>query len=481
MTDDKKKEKQKVFGDAIRGLVEGHICSDETFYPITGQLLKTVSSLKSMQDVMARSFLDIIKYVGILTQEDRQVTRRVIRPKVVPEKGLLNDRHIKGTVQFLEKGYLAFIDKTIMQYPKEAMLGGRPTLNDKVRAFLSLRLAQGHMKGLVLDCVQGIPVWAQLFYLIRCGDVESAVSFVKMNANVFYRLDGNLMLYLEAYYDSKLEGDLKKKVMARYHELLQANPQSQDPFKIILYELLAAMPLASLSSNSTTTPFYNTQHSKEPSVSGHHPSVLTTIEDWVWYHLMHCDAEDGRLEAFQGTILTLGMDYFLPEDATTATSDPLLYVKILLWCGRYIEAIQALFDMNLSLEAVHLALLLAYGHLYPIDVESAIFISYKQYLDDLTHQHPQVAFYYIMVLALLHPTCTLQAVSLNLLNSWTLKTNDIAFAYGTMDAYGHYHVISLNAIAEHIIYFLLYRMASSSSISICLLTLVIIFERTWLP
>ena len=76
--------------------------------------------------------------------------------------------HVTVARGLLERTFARFMDKTITMFPKDALLGGRPTAIDRVRAFsnvLMSRLPEDAAHSLEYD--NGMPVFAMMFYLVK--------------------------------------------------------------------------------------------------------------------------------------------------------------------------------------------------------------------------------------------------------------------------------------------------------------------------
>ena len=416
---------------------------------------------------------EILKFLSILTDEDLLTTRRIPRPLSVYSQNDIQRKHVKSSLNFLEKLYIEFVDKTLSQFPKEAKLGGRPSLADKIRAFLAIKFGKLPSATVApsLDLVQGLPIWAQVFYMIRCGDAPGSLEFVKSNSNLFYRLDNQFMMYLEKYIASlglrsSTASGLPKDILAMIQQEYQAmrlNEHRHDPYKMVLYQWLSKSTVSSNTSNTDGSASIN-----EDCYS--HPLVIATIEDWIWYQTVllphpnyNLDLGIVGLNKFQQNILDLGPQYFLQEE-----QNPFIYVKILLLSGLYEPAIQFLHDFkedndddaeeehskktSFALEALHLTIILSYGHLLKTN-ELPLVQYVKEYMTNLCTELPHTAFYYI--LAVLLTTSTSYSTSaensssifnttslelLRVLKDWTLQTTEVSLAFGTMDPCGIYQV-----------------------------------------
>ena len=72
--------------------------------------------------------------------------------------------------------YLDFIRDTVHQNPAQARLGGQPGTRNLVKGFLKIRrIPQSQLQLLEERTASGLPVWAMVFYCLRCGDLEDAI------------------------------------------------------------------------------------------------------------------------------------------------------------------------------------------------------------------------------------------------------------------------------------------------------------------
>ena len=85
--------------------------------------------------------------------------------------------------------YLDFIRDTVYRSLPQAKLGGRPGTYQLVRSFLNIRQI-GRNPALVDGFVEGQPIWAMVFYCLRCGDMEDALNAVTKAGYVGVRTVG---------------------------------------------------------------------------------------------------------------------------------------------------------------------------------------------------------------------------------------------------------------------------------------------------
>ena len=73
--------------------------------------------------------------------------------------------------------YLDFIKDTVYRSLPQAKLGGRPGTYQLVKSFLNIRQI-GRNRAQEDGLVDGQPMWAMVFYCLRCGDMEDALDAV---------------------------------------------------------------------------------------------------------------------------------------------------------------------------------------------------------------------------------------------------------------------------------------------------------------
>ncbi|KAF9076587.1 nucleoporin-interacting protein NIC96 [Rhodocollybia butyracea] len=252
-----------------------------------------------------------------------------------------------GARQALEEQYLAIIQRTVHSHPSEAQLGGDPSIGNLVRAFCAVRFyRQGEwMSG--LELVKGTSVWAQVFFLVRVGEVSEALQ-------VLFRLrdaiDAREPGFTDAFRvwaesaERSLPRPIRDRLQSVYNgHMLQA--QTADPFKLALYKLIARLDVGRRSI----------------------PSVTTTTEDWLWMQFAMVDEsasdenEEGSLATLTKVLLAYGERHFEGSGGQRTG----LWPSVLLMCGQFERAVASLWDHpesggNLQVEAVHLAIALAY-------------------------------------------------------------------------------------------------------------------------
>lgn len=257
-----------------------------------------------------------------------------------------NKNLISGSRKYLESSYSKYIDSTITLFPRDALLGGKPSNIDRIRAFLNIRMKRASPTEMQrLDYVDGTPIWACIFYLFRCGFLREAYQFACQYELQLLKSEPTFIAYLKAFIeteDNYLTGTLKAQIQSDYSQRLIVG--NQDPFKITLLKILGRCDL-----NKKTV-----------------AEVILTAQDYIWLQLwLVKDSQEFStpiapaydLASLQKLVLELGSKYFNPKG-----NNNLQYFEILLAVGLFEDAIGYLFDSssNHQIDAVHFAIALLY-------------------------------------------------------------------------------------------------------------------------
>lgn len=247
--------------------------------------------------------------------------------------GLAKDRPAQDVVTrargCLEVSYSKFIRRTVFDNLSTAQLGGVPGTYPLVRSFLNIKVPPT-TPGLDDGLVDSVPVWAMIYYCLRCGDLAAAVQAAQ-RAGPGLADAKSLLQELSTAADRRLSPQTEGAVRLQYKRSVR---QSTDPYKRAVYCVVAAC---------------------DPSEE--HPEVATSLDDYLWLKLCCVRDEQG------GDCLTLsGLQTLLTEEYGethfNASAQPLLYFQVLFLTGLFEAGIDFLFraGSQLSCHAVHLAL-----------------------------------------------------------------------------------------------------------------------------
>ncbi|KAG6816414.1 hypothetical protein H0H87_006151 [Tephrocybe sp. NHM501043] len=243
----------------------------------------------------------------------------------------------KGAREALEEQYWDVLERTIQARPTEARLGGDPSVANKVRAFLALRYYKNGEWEDRIELVAGQPLWARLFYLVRTGHGEEALSEAIKYQDAIQHREASFLTHFKTWIESP-----ERKLPKGHRDHLQTvynahmlHSATVDPFKLALYKLMGKLEASRRSV----------------------PQVTTTTEDWIWFQLAMVDEdEEGGLRALAEVLLGYGERHF-----ETANQQRGVWASVLLMCGQFERAVAALWEhQETEVEAVHLAIALAY-------------------------------------------------------------------------------------------------------------------------
>ncbi|PBK88713.1 nucleoporin-interacting protein NIC96 [Armillaria gallica] len=242
----------------------------------------------------------------------------------------------KGARESLELQYWDVMDRTVQSRPTEALLGGDPSISNKVRAFLFVRYYKNGEWEERIELVAGQPLWARLFYLVRTGHLDEALDEAVQFQQAIERREVSFVSHFRTWVESP-DRRLPKAHRDHLQSVFNAHmlhSAAADPFKLALYKLMGKL---------------------EPTRRSV-PHVTTTTEDWLWFQLAMIDEEeDGGLRGFAEVILGYGERQF------DSGSRKGVWASVLLMCGQFERAVAALWeDQETEIEAVHLAIALAY-------------------------------------------------------------------------------------------------------------------------
>ena len=75
----------------------------------------------------------------------------------------------------LEGAFKKFVKTSVYSNLQQAQLGGLPGTYHLVKSFLNVKIPAGANPGLEDGLVDGVPVWAMIYYSLRAGDVAAAL------------------------------------------------------------------------------------------------------------------------------------------------------------------------------------------------------------------------------------------------------------------------------------------------------------------
>jgi len=249
--------------------------------------------------------------------------------------GTGNTRPALAVVQrarkYLEDAYVKYIKLTVYSNLASANLGGVPGTYHLVRSYLNVRVP-GTTPGLDDGLVDSVPVWAFIYFCLRCGDLSAACQAARL-AGPGLADTHNLLTELNSSPDGRLSPQTENVVRLQYRRSVR---QTTDPYKRAVYCVLAAC---------------------DP--QDEHPEVATSLDDYLWIKLSQVREDEGGDSMTLGGLQTLLTEEY-GESHFNASEQPLLYFQVLFLTGQFEAAIDFLFRVGdtLRCHAVHIALVL---------------------------------------------------------------------------------------------------------------------------
>ncbi|CEP18109.1 hypothetical protein [Parasitella parasitica] len=317
--------------------------------------IRNMSELKKAQDCAFETW-DIIKHLVDKSEITSRLEGRFTKTyasQIYQEFSAVKTRRalISSAKSWLENQASRAINDTLNRHAQTIKIGGNPSFNHRLNAFINLTFkAASGWTDERLEIVNDSPIWAFIFYLIRCGRLELAAQFVDANREKFAG-DRKFVSYLEEYVRADyhcVSKATQEAILADYHAL-EYGEKEVDPYKRILYKILGRCEL----------------HKRTFS------EVIHNTEDYIWLQLTLVrevvDEESHsfnryRLCDLQKHISSYNSSYFDPEN-----TNPWIYFRIMILTLQFEKAIDFLYKQkNYRLETVHFAVALVYHGLLRI-------------------------------------------------------------------------------------------------------------------
>ncbi|KKZ66720.1 hypothetical protein EMCG_07609 [[Emmonsia] crescens] len=288
----------------------------------------------------------------------------------------MRKRIIEGSRKFLEQLFYREVDAIIAKNPREAQLGGVPSITNKIRAYIRLRAARKDLApdGTELQMVGQDYCWILIFYLLRCGFVKEAAEYVSQDPG-FRSLDHKFVAYMTTYAQSRrLPRDLQQKINGEYQQRLRNAPENTvDPYRMACYKIIGRCDLS----------------------QRRFDGIGQGVEDWMWLQFVFA-REDSRteevagelfgLEEIQSDITEIGQRVFGKGQDGPGGYGTFFLLQIL--GGMFEQAISCLANYA-PISAVHFAIALDFYGLLRV---SDFYTSGEELLTFSTKQAPQINF-----------------------------------------------------------------------------------------
>jgi nuclear pore complex protein Nup93 len=268
-----------------------------------------------------------------------------------PAKLNLKRRILDGSRAHLERAFYRELKTTVEKNPREAALGGQPSVINIVRAYIRLRAIRRDLgpEGIELQQIEGNGdyCWALIFYLLRSGHVKEAAEYV--NDPAFQSVNPKFVSYLTTYEknpDRRLGRKLQDMVDNEYRSGTKISPKGQvDPFRLACLKVIGRCDLGSRNLDG----------------------VGQGVEDWLWLQFSLA-REAERSEEIAGeifgldqiceTVVEIGQKHFQKSQVEASNAYGTFFFMQVL-AGMFEQAVDYLHNFN-PLSAVHLAIALSY-------------------------------------------------------------------------------------------------------------------------
>ena len=259
---------------------------------------------------------------------------------------------LEGSRSYLESIFYRDLEQMVEKNPREASLGGRPTVVNKIRAYIRVRDGRRDLKPDGCETLQfdenGDNQWVLIFYLLRSGYVSEAYEYASKD-NAFLSTDKRFVSYLSQFAknpDRKLTRKLQDMINGEYQQRTHIAPGgSQDPYRLACYKIVGRCELSRRNLEA----------------------VGQGVEDWIWLQfalaretgpMEERAGEEFGLEQICETITEIGQKHFQKGQAEASGGYGTYFFTQIL-AGMFEQAVEYLHTYN-PVSAVHFAIALAY-------------------------------------------------------------------------------------------------------------------------
>ena len=279
---------------------------------------------------------------------ERQFARDYLEDSSRSQNGTnLKKQIIEGSRGYLEHTFFQEVENVISKNPREAQLGGIPTVINKIRAYIRVRAARKDLApdGTELQMVGQDYCWILIFCLLRCGFITEAAEYVSQDPG-FRSLDHKFVTYMTTYAQNRrLPRDLQQKINGEYQQRLRNAPDNTvDPYRMICYKIIGRCDLS------------------RRRLDG----VNQSVEDFMWLQFSLAREDDRSeevagdvfgLEDIQTDITEIGQRHFNKNQDGPGGHGTFFMLQVL---GGMFEQAVAYLGTYSPVTAVHFAVALAY-------------------------------------------------------------------------------------------------------------------------
>ncbi|XP_053304486.1 nuclear pore complex protein Nup93 [Spea bombifrons] len=242
---------------------------------------------------------------------------------------------VRQALNYLEESYKNYTLMSVFANLQQAQLGGIPGTFNLVRSFLNIRLPSP-IPGLQDGEVDGYPVWALIYYCMRCGDLMAALHVVNKAQHQLGEFKNWFQEYVHSE-DRGLSPAFESKLRLHYRRAVRS---STDPYKRAVYCIIGRCD-----------------------VTDNHCEVADKTEDYLWLKLSQVCFEGDANSSPQDKLTLPQFQKQLFEDYGEShfavNQQPFLYFQVLFLTAQFEAAIAFLFRLERArCHAVHVALAL---------------------------------------------------------------------------------------------------------------------------
>lgn len=325
-------------------------------FPVASALAGAAENLSDAKSQQLHDAWQILAYISGESVDD-PVREGAYRQAYASNSAAVSKQIVHGSQTYLEQQFYASVEQEIAKSPQEALLGGVPSVYNKIKAYLNVRFFRaGQWTKENMEILNGVPVWAVLYYMVRSGHLQEALDFTLQIESSLEKIERSFPVYLQAFVkspDHMLSRDMHDRILTEFNQHIRFLDDQSDPYKFALYKIIGRCDL-----NRKVF-----------------PEVMETAEDWLWAHLtVSRENVEGPLQDrytladVQRTVLNFGSKHFNPHG-----KNPGLYFQIQLLSGLFESAVSYALSFC-PVDAVHYGVALAYYGLLrvaePEDVSS---------------------------------------------------------------------------------------------------------------
>ncbi|XP_005108355.1 nuclear pore complex protein Nup93 [Aplysia californica] len=255
------------------------------------------------------------------------------QPSVIRKDRQIQAHLLSRARQYLEQNYIRYIEMTISTNLRQVQLGGVPGTYKLVLSFLNVKPPVA-VRSAEDGEVDGQPVWALIFFCLRCGDLRAVKDILDRAGHQL----GDFPTFFAEYMNSsdhRLGPGNDTKIKLNYRRVIK---NCSDPYKRAVYCVIGRCDWAE-----------------------DHAEILDKIDDYLWLKLSHI--QEVYSDSGQEQLTLKQLQKMLYEDYGephfNGYQQPFLYFQVLFLTGQFEAAIEFLSRIErLRYHAVHVALVL---------------------------------------------------------------------------------------------------------------------------